>query len=101
MLWLLLNAEAIALLIKLSHAISLRITYTIAKNGSLVILLCIYYCLMQHLVQPCTIEDIVAKYETSRIITDELLADDECLSQTIGRRLLRILELHTKLATIA
>jgi hypothetical protein len=36
MLRLLFNAQAIALLIKLSNSISFRITYTIAKNGSLV-----------------------------------------------------------------
>ena len=43
MLRLLFNAQAIALLIKLSNSISLRITYTITKNSSFVVLLCIYY----------------------------------------------------------
>ena len=60
MLRLLFNAQAIALLIKLCHAISLRIAYSIAKYSSFVILLCIYYSLMQHLVQTSTIEDIIA-----------------------------------------
>ena len=50
MLWLLFNAQAIALLIKLSNSISFRITYTIAKNGCLVVLLSICHCLMQHLI---------------------------------------------------
>ena len=59
MLRLLFNTQAIALLIKLCYTISLRITYTIAKNGSLVILLCIYYSLMKHLVQTCTIENVI------------------------------------------
>ncbi|CDA66718.1 unknown [Segatella copri CAG:164] len=60
MLRLLLDTQAIALLIKLCYTISLRITYTITKYSSFVILLCIYYCLMKHLVQSCTIEDIIA-----------------------------------------
>ena len=47
MLRLLLDAEAIALLIKLSHTISLWITYTITEDGGFVILFSINYCLMQ------------------------------------------------------
>ena len=39
MLRLLFDAQAIALLIKLSHAISLRVTYTITEDGSFAILL--------------------------------------------------------------
>lgn len=91
MLRLLFDTQVIALLIKLCYTISLRITYTIAKYSSFVILLCIYYCLMQHLVQTSTIEDIVTKYKASRIITYKLLADYECLCQTIRRSLLCIL----------
>ncbi|CUQ49234.1 Uncharacterised protein [Segatella copri] len=60
MLRLLFDTQAIALLIKLCHAISFWITYSITKHCSFVILLCIYYCLMKHLVQSCTIEDIIA-----------------------------------------
>lgn len=66
-------------LFKPCNSISIRTTYTIAKNGCLVILLSIYYSLMQHLVQSCTIEDIVAKYEASGIITNEFLSDNEGL----------------------
>ena len=39
MLRLLFDAQAIALLIKLNHAISLRVTYTITEDGSFAILL--------------------------------------------------------------
>ena len=49
MLRLLFDTQAIALFIKLCHAISLRIAYSITKYSSFVILLCIYYSLMQHL----------------------------------------------------
>ena len=91
MLRLLLDAQAIALLIKLCHAISLRIAYTITKYSSFVILLCIYYSQMQHLVQTSTIEDVISQNKASSIITDELLTDYECLCQTIRRSLLCIL----------
>ena len=50
MFWVLLGAEAMAVSIELCNSISLRITYTRAKNGSLVILFSIYYSLMQHLI---------------------------------------------------
>ena len=45
MLWLLLDAEAIALLIKLCYTISLWIADTITEDCCLVVLLCIYYYL--------------------------------------------------------
>ncbi len=83
MLRFLLDAQTITLLIKLSHTISLWITYTMTENGCLVVLLCIYYSLMQHLVQTCAIEDIITQYKASRIITDELLTDYEGLCQAI------------------
>lgn len=47
MLRLLFNAEAIALLIKLSHTISLWVAYSITEDGGFVILFSINYCLMQ------------------------------------------------------
>ena len=97
---LLFDAQAIALLIEFSHTISFRVTYTITKDGSFAILLGIYYSLMQHLTKTSTMEDVVTQYKTSRIITNELLTDDECLCQAIRRRLLSILELHSKLTTI-
>ena len=100
MLRLLFDTQAIALLIKLCYAISFWIAYTITKDGCLVILLCISNSLCQDLVQSCAIEDIVTQHEASRIITNELLSDDECLSQAIGRRLLGILELHSKLTSV-
>ena len=65
MLGFLLDAEAIALLIELCYTIAFRITDTITEDGCLVVLLCICYCLMKHLVQSCAIEDIIAKYEAS------------------------------------
>ena len=47
MLRLLLDAEAIALLIKLSHTISFWVAYSITEDCSFVILFSIYYCLIQ------------------------------------------------------
>ena len=67
MLRLLLDAQAIALLIKFSHTISLRGTYTITKDGSFAILLSIYYCLMQHLAKTCTMEDVISQNKADQM----------------------------------
>ena len=79
MLRLLLNAETIALFIELCDPISLWIADTITEDCCLVVLLCIYYCLTKHLVQSCTIEDIVAQYKASGIIINEFLTNNEDL----------------------
>ena len=67
MLRLLFDAQAIALLIKLCHTISLRITYTITKDGSFAILLSISYSLCQDLVQASTIKDVIFQNQASRM----------------------------------
>ena len=67
MLRLLFDAQAIALLIKLSHAISLRVTYTLTKDGSFAILLSIYYCLMQHLAKTSTMEDVISQNKADQM----------------------------------
>ena len=82
---LLLDAQAITLFIKLSYTISLRIADSITKYSSFVILFYIYNCLMLHLVQTSTFEDVISQYKTKRIITDKLFTNDESLSQTIWR----------------
>ncbi|MCY1184890.1 hypothetical protein D9M73_256180 [compost metagenome] len=45
-------------------------------------------------------EDVVAQDQADRVVTDELLADQEGLGQTFWRRLLGIGELHAELAAI-
>ena len=46
-------------------------------------------------------EDIVAKHEASAVVADEVLADSEGLSESIGRRLLCIAELDPVVGTVA
>ena len=46
-------------------------------------------------------EDIVAQDKAHRIITDELLANDERLRKTIGRGLLGILETYAVVTSVA
>ncbi len=67
MLRLLLDAQAIALLIKLSHAIAFRIANPITKDGSLVILLSISYSLCQDLVQASTIKDVISQNKADQM----------------------------------
>ena len=46
-------------------------------------------------------EDVVAQDKTCSVIANELLANDECLRQAIGRRLLGILKAYTIVTAIA
>ena len=71
--------KAIALLIKLCDTITLWITNAIAKNSCFIILFCINYGLMQHLVKSCAIEDIVTQYEASSLIANKLFSNNKGL----------------------
>ena len=46
-------------------------------------------------------QDIVAQHQAHRVIADELLANDKRLRQSVGRRLLGILEAHAIVRPIA
>ena len=46
-------------------------------------------------------EDVVAKNHADTIVANELLTDDECLGQTVGGRLLSILQSDTEVGTVA
>ena len=47
------------------------------------------------------VKDVVAQYEANRILTDEVLAQDECLSQAIRVLLDRILNAEAPLTPVA
>ena len=46
-------------------------------------------------------EDVVAQHQTRAVVADELAADDECLRQAVGRRLLGVLEMHAVVRAVA
>ncbi len=94
MLRFLLNAQAITILIKLSHAVTLRVIHPIAEHRSLTLVLSRSDSLPQHRRKARTMENIIAQHKTRRVITDKLTTNDKRLRKTIRRRLLRIRELH-------
>ena len=65
------------------------------------IFLCALYGLFKHASKSAAIENVVTQYQTSTIVTDKLLANDECLCQTVRRGLLSIFKSDTQFRTIA
>ncbi len=45
-------------------------------------------------------EYIVTQNETCTVVSDEVLADDESLCETVWRRLLRIFETHSEIGAV-
>ena len=97
----LLDAEAVALAVKLRHAIALRVVDIISEDGRLVLSLCIAHALLEQPREARAVEDVVAQDEADAVLAHKLLADDESLGQSVGTRLLGIAEAHTQLAAIA
>ena len=56
--------------------------------------------LFQQVGKAGAVEDIVPQHKTARIIPDKLPADNECLRESVRRRLLRILHPHPEIAPI-
>ena len=58
------------------------------------------YRIGQHRRKTLTIKNVVPQHQTYAVVTDELLADEECLRQAIGTRLLGIGEPHTVITAV-
>ena len=83
--------------IELHHAETLRIAHVIAENRGAAPTL---GRLTQHGAEAVAIEDVVAEDQADIAVTDKRLADQEGLSQAIGRRLFRIVQLDAKIAAV-
>ena len=79
----LLDAEAIAVLVKLRDAIALRVTYLIPEDAGHRLLFHHFHSIAKKSGKAGTIEDIVAEDHAYVIISDELLTDDEGLGKTV------------------
>ena len=101
MLRFLFDAKAVALCVELCHAVALRIVDVIAEDSGLSSLLHVLHALFQQLCEACTVEDVVAEYEAGAVVSDKFLADDECLCQSAGIRLLGILKPYAYVAAVA
>ncbi len=101
MFGLLLNRHTVALLVKLGHAIPLRVIHPISKHRGFRLLLCRADSLVEHLRKACSVKNIVTEHKADTIVANKLLADDKGLSQTVGRGLLGIGEPYTEVGAIA
>ena len=57
--------------------------------------------LPHHFRESVAVEEVVAEHETDAVIADEVLADQEGLSQAVGAGLLGVLESHAIVAAVA
>ena len=83
MLGLFLDAEAVAVLVKFCHAVSLWIVHIVSEDARLSFFGSLH-TLFQQGRETCAIEDVVAQYQAHIVIADKLLADDESLCQSVG-----------------
>ena len=97
----LLYADAVALFIELGHAVTLGVGDPIAKHSGFVFFFGSTYCILKHLGETIAVEDVVAQNETSAVVADELLTDDEGLGQTIGGGLFGVFEMDTIIGAVA
>ena len=77
------DAKAVAFLVEFSYTIAFRVGNPITENGGFAIF-CICNCIIQECSETTSIEDIIAQYQASGIITYEILTDGEGLSESIG-----------------
>ncbi len=51
-------------------------------------------------IQLMTVVEVIAEYQRRWLLADKLTTDDECLRQSIGRRLYGITQVESPLATV-
>ena len=96
-----LYGKAIAVLVKLCHAIAFRVTHPIAKHGGFSFVFCSIYRICKHGYKSITMEDVIAEHQTDSVITNKFLTNQESLCQPIRRRLFGIGKLHSEIRSIA
>ena len=74
---LLLDAEAVALGVELSHAVAFGVVHVVAEDGRLAVALHVLHALAQQLCEAGSVEYVVAQYEACAVVADKLFADDE------------------------
>src|SRR3954451_25298542 len=93
-----LDGQRATLLIQLDDAVLFRRTDNVSEDGS-AILAGGSFC--QHLRQPVPVEDVVAKDEGDRIVSNEIATDDKCIGQTPWGLLFGIGKFQAEIRTAA
>jgi hypothetical protein len=95
---LLLDGNEVLLLVEDAHAVALGVLHAIAEQRRATELGDLS---LEHLREAMAVEDVVAEGEADVVGADELAADDEGLGETIGVRLLGVLDAQADIVAIA
>ena len=98
---LLFHAEHLAVLVELDDAEALRVRDIVTEDGAAALVLGVGGGVLQDLGEAVAVEDVIAEDHRAAVVADELLAEDECLCQTVRRGLDLILQMDAVLAAIA
>ena len=101
MLRLLLDGKAVSRFVEFCNSITLRIVHPVTEHRSVAILFDRADRLPEHSREARSVEDIVAQDKAHRIPADELLTDQECLSQTVRGGLFGILQTDSIIRAVA
>ena len=80
---LLLDTQDIAFGVDLSHTVTLRVRHPVAEHRSQAVVLRTENRTAQHYGKVAAVKDVVSQYQTDRVTSDELAADDEGLCQAV------------------
>ena len=86
--------------VELHHTVTLGVVYIITEHGGFA-LSGAGHTAAQHTGESGTVEDVVTQHHAHIIISDELLADDEGLGQTVGTGLLGVFKPYAKILSVA
>lgn len=96
---LLLDGDGTALAIELHDAEALGVVHVVAEDRGAA-RLGVLDGARQVAAEAVAVEDVVAQHERARLAVDEVLADGECLGQTVGARLLGVGQVHAVARTV-
>ena len=100
MFWFLFDGEAVAVLVEFGDAVAFGVIDPVAEDGGFVLFFSGFNCVFENFGETCTVEDIVAEDEAGRVIADEVLADDECLCESVGRGLFGVGEVDSVVTAV-
>ena len=98
---LLLDAEAVAIFVKFSDAVALRVGDPVAEDGSLVLFFGGAHRLQQEVGEAHAVEDVIAQDQADAVVADEVLPDEEGLCEAVGARLLGVGETDAVVGAVA
>ena len=101
LLRLLLDAQAIALLVKFGHAIALGVADPVAKDGGFIILFGILNGLFEKAGETVAVENVISEDQASAVIANKLFTNDKSLGKAIRTWLFGILKVHAVVRSVA